>query len=78
MRLTDAGAMFLVGARRVLEELEQTVQATPRAAAGELGSLRIAFSSATRYETLPLLGRALRATYPDVELAPLQRQMCWL
>jgi len=78
VRLTDAGAMFLAGARRVLEELEQTVQATRRAAAGELGSLRIAFSSATRYETLPLLGRALRASHPDVELAPLQRQMCWL
>ena len=78
VRLTDAGAMFLAGARRVLEELEHTVQATRRAAAGELGSLRIAFSSATRYETLRLLGRALRATHPDVELAPLQRQMCWL
>ena len=78
VRLTDAGAMFLAGARRVLEELEQTVQATRRAAAGELGSRRIAFSSATRYETLPLLGRALRATHPHVELAPHQPQMCWL
>ena len=78
VRLTDAGAMFLAGARRVLEELEHAVRATRRAAAGELGSLRIAFSSATRYETLPLLGRALRASHPDVELAPLQRQMCWL
>jgi DNA-binding transcriptional LysR family regulator len=68
VRLTDAGAMFLTGARRVLEELERTVRATRRAAAGELGSLRIAFSSATRYETLPLLGRALRASHPDVEL----------
>ena len=32
VRLTDAGAMFLAGARRVLEELEHTVQATRRAA----------------------------------------------
>ena len=78
VRLTEAGATFLAGARRVLEELEHTVQATRRAAAGELGSRRIAFSSATRYETLPLLGRALRATHPHVELAPHQPQMCWL
>ena len=78
VRLTEAGATFLAGARRVLKELEHTVQATRRAAAGELGSRRIAFSSATRYETLPLLGRALRATHPHVELAPLQPQMCWL
>jgi DNA-binding transcriptional LysR family regulator len=68
VRLTDAGVMFLAGARRILDELEHTVRATRRAAAGELGSLRLAFSGAARYETLPMLGRAFRASHPDVEL----------
>ena len=39
-----------------------------RAAAGELGHLRIAYSWSTRFETLPVLGRAFRAGHPDVEL----------
>jgi DNA-binding transcriptional LysR family regulator len=68
VRLTDAGLMFLAGTKRVLDELEHTVRATRRAAAGELGRLRLAFSPATRYETLPLLGRAFRASRPDVDL----------
>jgi DNA-binding transcriptional LysR family regulator len=68
VRLTAAGLSFLAGTRRVLDELEHTVRATRRTAAGELGSLRLAFSSATRYETLPTLGRAFRASRPDVDL----------
>jgi DNA-binding transcriptional LysR family regulator len=68
VRLTDAGVMFLAGAKRVLDELEHTIRATRRAAAGELGRLRLAFSPATRYETLPVLGRAFRASRPDVDL----------
>ena len=68
VRLTEAGATFLAGARRVLDELEHAVLAAQRTAAGELGSLRLAFSSATRYETLPTLGRAFRTSHPDVKL----------
>jgi DNA-binding transcriptional LysR family regulator len=68
VRLTEAGVMFLAGAKRILDELEHTVRATRRAAAGELGSLRLAFNCATRYQTLPMLGRAFRATHPDVEV----------
>jgi DNA-binding transcriptional LysR family regulator len=68
VRLTDAGVMFLAGTKRVLDELEHAVRATRRTAAGELGRLRLAFSPATRYETLPLLGRAFRASRPEVDL----------
>jgi DNA-binding transcriptional LysR family regulator len=68
VRLTDAGAAFLVGARRILDELDYVVRATRRAAAGELGSLRLGFSCSTRFETLPMLGRAFRASHPEVEL----------
>ena len=68
VRLTGAGEAFLAGARRTLAELEHSVVDARRAAAGELGSLRVAFSWSARFETLPELGRALRAKHPDIEL----------
>ena len=68
VRLTDAGRAFLQGARRTLAEAERAAADAKRAAAGELGRLRIAYSWSTRFETLPALGRAFRASHPDVEL----------
>jgi DNA-binding transcriptional LysR family regulator len=64
--LTDAGEVFLLGARRVLEALDLAVVATRRAAVGQLGTLRLAFSAAARYETLPAIGRTFRRSHPDV------------
>jgi DNA-binding transcriptional LysR family regulator len=68
VRLTDAGRAFLQGARRALADAERAAEDARRAAAGELGHLRIAYSWSTRFETLPALGRAFRASHPDVEL----------
>jgi DNA-binding transcriptional LysR family regulator len=68
VKLTDAGHAFLAGARRTLADAEQAAEDAKRAAAGELGRLRIAYSWSTRFETLPALGRAFRASHPDVEL----------
>lgn len=68
VRLTEAGNAFLDGARRTLAEADRAVDAAKRAAAGELGQLRLAFSWSARFETLPALGRAFRATHPGVEL----------
>jgi DNA-binding transcriptional LysR family regulator len=68
VRLTDAGRVLLDGARRTLAEADRAVTAAKRAGAGELGQLRVAFSWSVRFETLPALGQALRATHPDVEL----------
>ena len=68
VRLTDAGRAFLAGARRTLADADRAAEDARRAAAGELGRLRIAFSWSTRFETLPALGRAFRASHPDVEL----------
>ena len=64
--LTDPGEVFLVGAQRVLETLDLAVDATQRAAVGQLGTLRVAFSAAARFETLPAIGRAFRRCRPDV------------
>jgi DNA-binding transcriptional LysR family regulator len=68
VRLTDAGSAFLAGARRTLADAERAAEDAKRAAAGELGHLRIAYSWSTRFETLPVLGRAFRTSHPDVEL----------
>jgi DNA-binding transcriptional LysR family regulator len=66
--LTEAGRVLLDGARRTLVEAEAAVAAARRAAAGELGALRLGFSWSVRFETLPALGQAFRARRPDVEL----------
>jgi DNA-binding transcriptional LysR family regulator len=66
--LTEAGRTLLDGARRTLTEADRAVAAARRAGAGELGSLRVAFSWSARFETLPSLGHALREQYPELEL----------
>ena len=68
VRLTEAGSAFLEGARRTLAELDRARSDAQRAAAGEIGQLRVGFSWSARFETLPAIGRALRATNPDVSL----------
>jgi len=68
VNLTEAGNAFLDGARRTLAEADRAVDAATRAAAGELGQLRLGFSWSARFETLPALGRAFRARHPEVEL----------
>jgi DNA-binding transcriptional LysR family regulator len=68
VRLTEPGRTFLQGAYRTLAELERTRVDTARAAAGELGQLHVAFSWSARFQTLPAIGRAFRASHPDVTL----------
>jgi LysR family transcriptional regulator, benzoate and cis,cis-muconate-responsive activator of ben and cat genes len=68
VRLTEAGTTFLDGARRTLAELDRARSDTQRAAAGEIGRLRVGFSWSARFETLPAIGRAFRASHPDVSL----------
>ncbi len=68
VRLTDAGRVFLAGAHRTLAELDRARSEARRAAAGEVGQLRVAFSWSMRFETLPTIGRSFRASHPDVVL----------
>jgi DNA-binding transcriptional LysR family regulator len=68
VRLTEAGRAFLEGARRTLAELDLARRQAQRAGAGEIGNLRVAFSWSARFETLPAIGRAFRASHPDVAL----------
>jgi DNA-binding transcriptional LysR family regulator len=68
VKLTEAGRAFLPGAQRTLAEADRAVQDARRAAAGELGQLRIGYSWSVRFETLPALGKALRASHPALDL----------
>jgi DNA-binding transcriptional LysR family regulator len=68
VKLTNAGETLLVGARRTLAEAEATVMATRRVAAGEVGMVRLAHNWSAGFETLPILGRALAASHPDLDL----------
>jgi DNA-binding transcriptional LysR family regulator len=68
VRLTEAGAAFLSGARRTLAEADATVVAAQRAAAGERGTLHIGYSWSARFQTLPALGQAFKGSRPEVEL----------
>src|SRR5262249_41019563 len=68
VRLTESGVALLDGARRTLAEAEAAFTAARRAAAGEVGSLRIGYNWRAGFETLPALGQALRRAHPDVEL----------
>jgi DNA-binding transcriptional LysR family regulator len=68
VKLTEAGSTFLDGARRTLAELDRARSDAQRAAAGEIGQLRVGFSWSARFETLPTIGRSFRQGHPDVSL----------
>jgi DNA-binding transcriptional LysR family regulator len=68
VRLTEAGVALLDGARRTLAEAEAAMVSARRAAAGEVGSLRIGYNWSARFDTLPALGQAFKRGHPDVEL----------
>jgi DNA-binding transcriptional LysR family regulator len=68
VRLTEAGAALLDGARRTLAEADAAVTAARRAATGAVGTLQVGYSWSARFETLPALGQAFNDRHPEVEL----------
>ncbi len=68
VRLTDAGAAFLTGARRTLATAERAADAARRAARGETGRLAIGYVASVAYQLLPAILRAFRRRAPDVTL----------
>ncbi|MFI5913022.1 LysR family transcriptional regulator [Dactylosporangium sp. NPDC051541] len=67
-RLTEPGRLFLAEARAVLEAADRAVAVARRAAAGELGRLRLGFLASVANYMLPLVVRAGREHLPDVEV----------
>jgi DNA-binding transcriptional LysR family regulator len=73
VRLTDAGRVILEDARRTLAQAAKIVLDARRAAQGEAGVLRLGFSGAAPYTTLPALLRAFRLQFPDIALSLFER-----
>lgn len=70
---TAAGEVFVEEARRVLTGVDRLVERTRAAAEGLTGTLRVAYSLSTVYETLPRVVEVLRAASPGVRVE--QREM---
>jgi DNA-binding transcriptional LysR family regulator len=68
--ITPAGEVFVQEARRTLNAAERVAPRAQAAARGEAGTLRIAYTLATVYETLPALLDALAADRPELRLRP--------
>ncbi len=68
VELTLSGRWLLGEARRILADLDQTLDTLKRIDQGTLGQLQIGFSPFTLYGLLPDLLKQFRALYPDVEL----------
>lgn len=69
VELTDAGKLFLIEARNALEQVQRAVDAAKRFALGEVGTLRVQFT--TSAPLLPNFAKAIRNfhdKYPDVHL----------
>jgi DNA-binding transcriptional LysR family regulator len=65
---TAAGDVFLRESKRVLEAAERTFDRTRSASRGEVGTLRIAYTLTSAYETFPELQSALRRSIPGLDV----------
>src|SRR3954471_15840222 len=55
-------------AYRVIEAVESAQALTRRAASGDAGLVRLGFTAASAYQTLPRLVASVRASMPDIDL----------
>lgn len=70
VELTPAGEVFVQEAQRALNAADRVGQRAQAAARGEVGSLRLGYTLATVYETLPALIDALAADHPGLRVRP--------
>jgi DNA-binding transcriptional LysR family regulator len=68
--ITPAGEVFVQEARRTLNAADRVVPRALAAARGEAGTMRIAYTLATVYETLPALLDTMAAEQPELKLRP--------
>ncbi|WP_026146336.1 LysR family transcriptional regulator [Zestomonas thermotolerans] len=71
--LTEVGRLFLAEARQVLAQSDKAVQLARRAQRGEIGELKIGFTSSAPFtSTIPRSIFAFRQAYPAVHLELLE------
>lgn len=68
VRLTQAGATFLEGARATLAQADETVKATQRVARGEAGRVRIGFPPSVLQTILPEITMEFHRQHPHIKL----------
>lgn len=68
VELTEVGAIFLVEVRKALQQVESAIHVAQRAARGEIGTLRIAFTPSAMHTVLPAILKQFRDHHPDVKL----------
>jgi DNA-binding transcriptional LysR family regulator len=68
--ITPAGEVFVQEARRTLNAADRVAPRAQAAARGEAGTMRIAYTLATVYETLPSLLDAMAAEQSELKLRP--------
>ncbi len=62
-RLTAAGGVFLIEARRAIAQSERAIELAKRAGHGLAGTLRVAFVATAAHDLLPGIVRAFRAQH---------------
>jgi DNA-binding transcriptional LysR family regulator len=68
VELTPEGAVFLADCRRAISAADRAVRRVKAAARGEVGSIRLAYTLTTAFETVPeLLGR-VGSEHPEVKV----------
>jgi DNA-binding transcriptional LysR family regulator len=70
VELTAAGEAFVQEARRALNAADRVGPRAQAAARGEVGAVRLAYTLATVYETMPALIDALAAEHPELNVRP--------
>lgn len=66
--LTEAGRVFLEGAKRTIAQFDVTVEETHLVSRGERGIVTVAFAASVMFQSLPRFIREFRIKYPDVHL----------
>ena len=70
VQLTGEGAVFLADSQRVLAAADRAARRVKDAARGELGTLRLAYTLTTVWDTLPQLLSRLAEVHPQVKVQP--------
>ena len=71
VELTEAGNVFALEARRILRQVEQSIELAQRVSRGEMGRLVIAFEGSSAYDAIPVSLKTYRQRFPDVQLVVL-------
>jgi DNA-binding transcriptional LysR family regulator len=69
VELTPAGEVFLADARRVIAASDRAVRRVQAAARGEAGTLRVAYTVVTAYDTTPTLLELLHKRHPELKVS---------